>query len=158
MSAYVVGHDHIDALLTFAIERKVSYFVADTGATVEINLINASAIGAILLQENERSVRHRYSSTPADDLPGTDGERADNYVFRRFAELPSPQNLRCTWVLKGCDCFDYQACETDDYERTLACRIIDCIRLAAVDGLPNYDGAPWEIVRKRPIARDGRAA
>jgi hypothetical protein len=150
MSAFIVGHDHIDALLTFAIARKTLYYVAATGVTVEITLDNASAIGAILLQENERSVRHYDPDTPADDLPGTDGERADNYAFRVFElchQLPREQIV--VWVLKACDCFDYQACETDDYDSSLACRIIDCIHDTAVESLMGYDEAPWHISRHR---------
>jgi len=54
-------------------------------------------------------------------------------------------------VLKGCECFDYQACETDDYRSSIACTIINAIRTRAILCLPDYDDAPgWDFTRKQP--------
>lgn len=143
MSAYIVGHDHIDALLTFAAHERVSYFTDDDNR-VEITPDNATEIGRILLAENERSVQHRYPGDAPDDLAGTVGERAANYQFKEFGGAPQP----ALTILKGCDCFDYQACETDDYTESLACKIVDAIRRRAIIRLPAYTNSPgWEIDR-----------
>ncbi len=40
MSAFIVGHDHIDALLTFAIDRRVSYWNAQARNRVTITREN----------------------------------------------------------------------------------------------------------------------
>ena len=148
MSAYIVGHDHIDALLTFATADDpqafgpISYRLEPSGNRVEITTTNATDVGRILLTENERSVEHRY---PGDnDLPGKIGEEAAGYSFRPWAETPAP-----VAILKACDCFEYQACETDDYRQSDAYRIIDAIRSRAISRLPGYSNAPgWEFRRK----------
>src|SRR4029077_17136784 len=111
MSAYIVGHDHIDPLLSFAIDLRVAYWVADTKKWVEIKSENATEVGRILLTENERSVRYRYGN--GDDLPGTIGEDAATYKFKPWSNWMSP--LAAVPILKGCNCFDYQSCETGDY-------------------------------------------
>jgi hypothetical protein len=150
MSAYIVGHNPIDALLTFATckiyGRGVVYTANET--LIEIGCSNASEIGRILLTENERSVRHRYPDAAPSDLPGTIGEDAANYAFSPFDQPLTPLA-----VLKGCECFDYQACETDDYKSSIAYAIIDAIRKRAILCLPGYDDSPgWDIARNKPAA------
>jgi hypothetical protein len=143
MSAYIVDHDHIDALLTYAIQQEVTYYVPDTKSCVEISAKNASEIGRILLDQNERSVRFRYPNIDADDLPGTIGQDAAKYKFRRW-KSPLPALV----VLKACDGLDYQSCETDDYKQTLAFKIVDTIRGYAIRRLPGYDASPgWSMER-----------
>src|SRR5262245_1730456 len=149
MSAFIVGHDHIDALLTFATSRNphggVSYLVSETGNRVEITARNATEIGRILLTENERSVRHRYPSDSPDNLPGTIGEDAATYRFKQWGKP-----LSAVAILKGCDCLDYQCCETDNYEESLAAAIVNAIRGRAIRQLPGYDQASgWEFDRER---------
>jgi len=153
MSAYIVGHAHIDALLTFATANDprsfgpISYRLEPSGNSVEITEHNATEVGRILLTENERSVQHRYPGEAPGELPGSDGEGAASYMFQRWEDAnglaPSP-----TAILKGCDCFDYQACETDDYRQSDACRIVDAIRHRAISRLPGYSDADgWEFRR-----------
>jgi len=142
MSAFIVGHDHIDALLSFACDL-TSYSRIDG-----INTSTATKIGKMLLAENERSVGYRYNEDNPDDMPGTIGQTSRNYKYRYF-RLPAEQIKKCVWVLHGCSCFDYQACETPDYEQSEACKLIDKIRRAAIRALPHYDNAPWEIRRER---------
>jgi hypothetical protein len=141
MSAYIVGHDHIDALLTFALSKRYGRGVVYTAneTLIEINCDNASEIGRILLTENERSVRHCYPNDAADDLPRTIGEDSANYEFSPFDGGLTP-----VAVLKGCDCFDFQAYETDDYKSSIASAIIDAIRKRAILCLPGYNvAAGW---------------
>jgi hypothetical protein len=150
MSAYIVGHDHIDALLTFALCKRYGRGVVYTAqeTLIEITCDNASEIGRILLTENERSVRHRYPNDGPDELPGTIGEDAANYEFRPF-----DQPLQPLAILKGCECFDYQACETDDYKASVAHAIVNSIRKRAILCLPGYDDAAgWDFTRKETEA------
>jgi hypothetical protein len=156
MSAYIVGHAHIDALLTFALSkrygRRVVYTANET--LIEIYGDNASEIGRILLTENERSVRHCYPNDAADDLPRTIGEDSANYEFSPFDGELTP-----VAVLKGCDCFDFQAYETHDYKSSIACAIIDAIRKRAILCLPEYNLAPgWDFTRKTPAAPAAKAS
>lgn len=146
MSAYIVDHDHIDALLSYAIQHQVRYVTPTPNrACIEIDLKNATEIGRILLDENERSVRHRYPGCDAGELPGTIGQNSALYKFRRW---PALVQLPAMTILKACDGFDYQACETDDYDQTLAATIIRAIRKWATSRLPGYSDAPgWSMHR-----------
>ena len=48
-------------------------------------------------------------------------------------------------VLKACDCYDYQSCETDDYPQSEAKRMIETIKTWAITTLPSYDKAEWAL-------------
>ena len=48
-------------------------------------------------------------------------------------------------ILKLCACFDYQACEVEDYHSTPAARMVDDIRHEAINELAGYAEAPWGI-------------
>ena len=141
MSAFVVGHDHIDGLLTFALAHSVSYWTGRESVTIARD--NVSEIGRLLLDENEQSVGFRYGEHDPEDMPGTIGEQAANYQFRAFA-APIPPIV----ILKACDCYDYQACEHDGWESSVAKRIVDAIRGSAVRRLPDWDkAAGWQLRR-----------
>lgn len=56
-----------------------------------------------------------------------------------------PKVLTAVEVLKACDCYDYQSCETDDYHETTAAKLVDRIRKSAIGKLPGYEDAPWGI-------------
>lgn len=151
MSAFIVSHNLIDVLLTFAIDKRVSYYVKTQNTCISICRQNATEVGAILLQENERSVYCRYPDIgpKSENKPGTQGEVAETYLFHRWGEFISAVS-----ILKACSCFDYQACETDDYEHTLACTIIEAIRHAAIRAVPGYDNVPGWDDFTRPKARN----
>ena len=119
MSAFIVGHDVIDVLVTFAIDNRISYRVEDINCICEPS--DATKLGKLLMRECERSVQYRYPNNSNAELPGTMGERASNYVFKRddcFREFIRDQ----------VDNYDYQACECDDYEQSTAYRIINAIK------------------------------
>lgn len=154
MSAYIVDHDHIDALLSYAIEHHVTYVTPDTKKLIEIKKENATEIGRILLDENERSVRYRYPDCGPEDLPGTIGEDSASYKFRSWP-LRSP--LSAMTILNACDGFDYQACETDDYDQSLAAVIINRIRGWAIRRLPGLSDAPgWHMHRPVKVGKEQR--
>lgn len=146
MSAFVVSHDHIDALVSFAVIQKLRY--RDNGRMVDITSDNANEVGKILLQENTRSVLYRYPNDTEDTAPGREGESVANYEWNYFCGLTErlPQHKLVGLILTACSCFDYQACETNDYEQSTAYQIIDAIRTEAIRMVPKYD-APWEITR-----------
>lgn len=147
MSAFVVGYDHIDGLMTYCLEGHrpygVSYFLPLSGNRVEINRRNVEEIGRILLEENEASVSYRYPDDDPDDLPGSGGETAAGYRFCRFDGRLSPVS-----ILKACDCLEYQSCEHPGWEGSIAQCIVRGIKDAAVSDLPGYDDAPgWGLRR-----------
>ena len=155
MSAFMVSHDHIDALLSFAKDKRMKdrlgYFIQPSRA----ELFEWTDIGRVLLAENERSINARYPDTidHPEDMPGKIGEEKSGYNFRYFEPFIHMQHTKkCVWIIKNCDCFDYQACETEDYETTTAHRMIDAIRHEAIRCLPDYEAAPWGIDRERRAA------
>jgi len=154
MSAFVVSHDHIDALVQFAINQRLRYrkaVPAFRGGTahvmIDITTDNATEVGQILLRENVRSVLDRYPNCTEADAPGREGEFITTYDFAYFDTIDVlPQHKLVGLILSACSCFDYQSCETNDYEESVACGIIEAIRTEAIRMIPKYD-APWEVTR-----------
>jgi hypothetical protein len=118
MSAYIVSHDTIDVLVTFAIDNRINFRVGNVDCISE--LTSATEIGKLLMLECERSVQYRYPNDDNADLPGTIGERASNYEFKRAECLRE-------FMRQHAEEYDYQACETDDYEQSVAYQIIRAI-------------------------------
>jgi hypothetical protein len=87
-----------------------------------------SKMAQILLDENYKSVNHRYKENDSDTI---------NFEFE-----PA---LSCVQIIKACECYDYQACETKEYKDSAAKRIIEWIEGKAVRTLPGYESAEWEI-------------
>ena len=132
MSAFLVNDLHIDALLTYAQRAKwvrPSYYCHNEKQVTFFD--NLDSIGQTLVDQNFRSVNHRYS---------TEAE-ITNYYFTPYSRLLSPVE-----AIKACDCYNYQACDTgDEYWKSEAHEIIDTIRERAIDELPGMDDAAWEI-------------
>ena len=100
----------------------------------------------LLLTENLRSLRHRYPGRCEDDEA-----EAQSYRFERIAPIDLIQRvyqnknerIRAGYaatrnkltlsrsraqVLVACDCYDYQCCETDDYDSTPAALLVNAVR------------------------------
>jgi hypothetical protein len=131
MSAWLCTQRHIAALATAA--HDLGHGFRESGET--------------LLRENERSLRSRY-------------ERADEYfgpwLVGAFNYL-EPVRLNCpAELLKQLDCYEYQACESSDWEKTaakkLCAEIAERIRIASFAGsldvirsCPEYERAQWGL-------------
>lgn len=147
MSAYVVDRDHIAYLIEAALSgRDGMWFECDY-----VNENRAAKLGQMLWDENVRSVRARYPDCE-DELPGPIG---CDYQYgeheRLFALTPAP-----VAVLKACACYDYQACETEDYPKTDAADFINALRLHMIHQLPGYEEADWEPSYKAAKERSGQ--
>lgn len=112
MSAFIVSKNHIDTLVKSA---------------CDISNRNPDATGQILMDENYKSVNHRY---------GKD-EKPPKYEYSVPDECSSVQ------IIKACHCYDYQACETDEYEGSEAQKIIKGIVYYESHNIPGYDKAQW---------------
>ena len=128
MSAYIVADAHIDALISYAIKTNVSFYF-ENGRT-DITRNSANDIGQILLDENYRSVNHRYRGEEGD---------APRYKIKPHAVLEP------VVILKLINCLDYQSCETDDWKASKAYAVLDAIKDQAIRNLPGYEAAPWGI-------------
>lgn len=135
MSAFIVSNTHINALLSYAIDKQVTYWNEKAGERTRITRHNAEEVGRILMDENVRSVCARYRDAGNDEKSA-----GADYSFQYFS---TP--LTAAEVIKACQCLEYQSCETDDYDASLAWRITQDIKNHACHHVPGYDAAPWEI-------------
>jgi hypothetical protein len=130
MSAYVLGDENFDAIIA-ACKRCFGSNLFVLGKTFNLDSEEeCSQIGQILKDQNYASVNARYKEKT----------EIDPYKYKASSELYSPVQ-----ILKICDCYDYQACETGDYRESLACDIVDTLRLKLITLLPGYDDAKWGI-------------
>lgn len=131
MSAFIVSDDHITVMLQAARGRHPgdghSYYWND-----EMHPFNGNeqAIGQKLLDENYRSVNYRYDEQEAP---------------RTYKPMPVLHQYKAVEILKLCNCYDYQACETPDYKTTEAHEIVDTLRGMAIRSLPGYESAAWGL-------------
>lgn len=146
MSAFIVSHTHINALVTFAAKRHHYSFpprlyLKDHTPLCMDDAADLQRTAEILLKENVRSVNERYPDTlnRPDLAPGPVDEVGQPITFRPV------RNHTAVQILKACACYDYQACETDDYYTTEAAHLIGQIRKKAIGELPGYEEAKWEL-------------
>lgn len=95
----------------------------------ELTHETADRVGVMLLAQNRRSVDFRYDETEIEDLY-THGPSSPRTVVE---------------LIKAIDCYEYQACETPDWEQTEAYRFCEVLRRALTHDLEGWDEAPWGI-------------
>jgi hypothetical protein len=133
MSAYMVSDKQISVLVAYMIRQKIGYYV---NGWVYVTSVNAEEVGQILIDENYRSVSCRYQ-----DRTESHFGKAPTYKFNaKHGPLPN-----AIVMLKLCNNFAYQACETDDWKDSVAFKIVEAIKERAITKLPGYDSAPWGI-------------
>ncbi len=149
MSAYVVEAEHIRYLLAsaMAMDSQGPFRWYHRGSEAEatfsshvLDYTNADEIGQMLWGANYDSVNSRYSeedSAPVYSHP----------VFKRY-------DLDAVQILKACDCYEYQSCETSDWDTSLAHAFIESLRRQAVTKLAGYSDAEWGP----PLSREAQKA
>ena len=145
MSAYVVSHNHINSLVRFAYykSRQGSSICLPDGRRIDPkNVEDLQDAAEILLSQNVHSVQTRYPDT-IDNPQNMPGVVAEAGVAIRFTMMG--KMLTAVEALKAIDCYEYQACEDDDYDQTAAHAIIERIKDMAINSLPGYDAASWDI-------------
>lgn len=142
MSAFIVSTSTIEAIVTFAIRYLDSIEPLPGTSTAEwlpIKTVSPHEIGQALIEENYRSVNHRYASDdPAPRYRHFD--RVSAKVDGSYSRL-----LMAVDIIKLCHCLAYQSCEHDRWETSWAKRFLDRVIGAAVRMLPDYDDAPWGL-------------
>lgn len=90
----------------------------------------AGTVGAMLLAQNRRSVDFRYNETDIEEP----------YIHRLSSER-SPVAM-----LRAVSCYEYQACETPDWEDTEVARFCQALRAHLIRQLDGYDETEtWPI-------------
>lgn len=148
MSAYVVDRPHIAFLVEAAHSRALDpghYGGISWYHNTHLHTLNysdherAAKVGQMLWDENVRSVQHRYPEC-SDDLPG---EIGCDFQYGEHVRPQSP--ITPVAVLKACDGYEYQACETDDWSESEAHAFLQGLRSRAISMLPGYEDAEWAI-------------
>lgn len=133
MSAFVVDKRHIDVLVTAGLVFKRDgglYWYDAAKQTRKLDYTTADAVGTMLLAENVKSVNDRYD----------DHGEAESYTFTFVDGTPDP-----VVVLKAIACYEYQSCEHDGWKKSDAKAFCDALQDVAINALPGYGAAPWEI-------------
>ena len=150
MSAYIVDRNHIVYLVTAGMKlrqynlhwRHNNKSHCLTGSDITA----AARIANILWLENINSIFARYPSCK-DDPSGMPGPTKENYIVSE-KELPARiLTIDAVQLLKSCDCYEYQACEHDGWEKSEAKAFIDALRSAYIHKLPGYSDAEWGAPR-----------
>lgn len=131
MSAHVLDDENLNAILRGC---KHYFRILNLNINAETFCLgfdkDLSRIGQILKEENYRSVNTRYDEET----------KPDAFKYKDSSPLYSVVQL-----LKLCDCYEYQSCESSDYVNTNACTIINRIRKNLIAHLPGYDDAHWGL-------------
>lgn len=140
MHTRVIGHDHIDAMLTYAIDAGLEYELA-SGIPVPFLPGNATMLGRIVLLANAEALR------PACRLVALTAETiAHAYSYRPLREpISAPQAAKLADTVDRC-------CSGDGrWDNTLAQRITWGARPRGGHWGPAYDAAPAHY-RRAPRA------
>ena len=134
MSAFIVGNKHINVMLKAA---NMSQYPGDglryywNGNTYPLCGGQAQLeAGQKLVDENYRSVNHRYD---------------EQVETEPFSLMVLHQQFTPVEIIKACDCYRYQSCETPDWTETEAYAIMTALRERAIHRLAGYDEAEWNI-------------
>ncbi len=143
MSAFVVNKSHINAMLLSALHLKyggrgLSWY--HNGEHHQLNELNASQTGQMLLDENINSVGCRYEDSEITDLPGrTNAEWLIPFEFRFTHHIP-----KALEAIKITECYMYQSCEHSEWEASEAKTFCEALISHKISELPGYDDALWE--------------
>ena len=139
MSAFICHPDHISNL-------------AHALAAFDVSPMGADRLAEILANANAASVGVRYRMTPDEAVQDFFGVPLDEYI-ELCQKAPRAYRLGVVDLLKMAQCFDYQACEIDDYDDTQAAALMSRLRSACIARLPGYDAAPWEFINTEATDR-----
>jgi hypothetical protein len=143
MSAWFVGADHVDAILTW-MEKDQSckcYGTPWPGGGQSRNYWDdedLTEIGKALLAANIASLRARYP----DDWREMAPIDLNAYRFERDPAFMRSPNLAVT-LIKQVQCFEYQSCEHDGWPTSWARDFCKTLVSAAIRSLEGYEAAPW---------------
>lgn len=134
MSAFVVDNNVIDAILEYGSRPYYGgafhYFFDEKWHEIRDCDPAINLVGQALINQNYASVNHRYTEL---DIP-------PEYIYK-----PYRKPISAIQMIKACDCYMYQACETDNWEQTEAFAIVDAIRERAIHDIPGWEEAAWGV-------------
>jgi hypothetical protein len=143
MSAFLVSRDTIDALVTAWVE------LARHGRAERLE--RATETARMLIRENIRSIEARYGA--AHNFSALQPE---DYEFKPVAFPRLRPDTAVPQVLKLVHCYEYQACETSDWEETMAHAWCRTLEREAIHHIPGYHDADWDTADRGCLTRRAR--
>ena len=139
MSAFFVGEDHVNAILSAAHLSQWFEFHLPNGRLARANDTDAmTEAGKALLSENIKSLQHRY---PGDWKEMVDID-VNEFVFR--FDWPFTARPDCAIAtIKLVNSLDYQSCEHDEWKESWAFGFLAALIRTMIPQLRGYDDAPW---------------
>lgn len=137
MSAFTVSPETIDLIISYANQHVGDIYIKTEDGSIRYDFKDKKVcqeVAQILMDENNRSVNYRY--------------REQSQAIKINLKLSFVGPAKVISVIKCCDCLEYQSCETDNYEETLAYKFLQVIRKDAVKKILNrngYEDAPWGL-------------
>ncbi len=139
MSAWIVDKAHINLMINAGLSPRDPLQWFHNGDWHKLEHGNTDQVGQMLLDECIRSVSTRYEDSPVTDLPG----RADAAYLVPFKHKLAYGPPAAAIVFKQIHCYEYQSCETDDWEQTEAHAFCRDLEDHLIRRLPGYEDAPW---------------
>jgi len=157
MSAYICNPEHIGILAAYAATNDCAVYEWRKNT----NILTAQNVAKGLALENIRSVAHRYPDDKDGQRPGPNLKDADiveacQIYAGHFAKrlggviVMAEDVLEPIQVIKLVRSLDYQSCETDEWEMTLAAQQLRWISGEAISRLDGYEDAAWSFTGSLP--------
>lgn len=141
MSAYMVHEEHINVMIWAAVELgspshtgPVFRYLDNEGQVHTLSALDPESLaraGQMLVDANAESMAARYG----------EHDHGYHYLYRR----PTRSDWTRVDVLGAISCYEYQACETGQFDGSEAGNFCQALRCGLIDRLPGMTDAPWEI-------------
>jgi hypothetical protein len=163
MSAFQVSNGHIDRLVALALygpkERSSRYAGGDIGwyppswmrhnQHRSVDDRSADSVGQMLADTNLRSIHARYPDT-------VDGENVPGSIFEEWRvpyEFPvTTERVTALEGLLAIDCYEYQACEFDEWPQSEAQSFCHSLRDCLCSSLIPEGSRGWDDWDRRGAA------
>lgn len=156
MSAYICNPEVFGILASYATLNHCAIPAWQHSRNPAAEVETAQRVAKGLARENIRSVAHLYPNDKDGNRPGPCllaaeiEEAAALYAAHFWTNSHHVSKLRPAQVLKLCQSFEYQSCETDDWRDTLARMQLNRIRAEALRRLLGYEEANWDFLQPIP--------
>lgn len=153
MSAFFVGTDHVNAMLSYvnALVRQSSMPMPPDGAHQKDtgDVAALTEIGKALLSENIKSLQARY---PSDWQEMVDSD-VNAFAFDFDSAFVYDRRNPHTDVIGLCECYEYQSCEHDGWSDSFGKHFSEWLVRQAIRKLPGSENTPWHYERPAEPAR-----
>lgn len=145
MSAFLCDARHIGALASMLANNheNASYAreILRRGGRWRSDMELSTNVAVVLARANLVSLEAKYGDAEEwTDSGETDFLASCSAAARKRIPLDASDMVQ---VLSAVDCFEYQSCESPDYEGSVAAELAQFLRKWAIRKLPGYSSAEW---------------